>query len=215
MPVRSYELTERGKIVIAVIIVLFLIALSAVLMVKAIANQSSAPPDNQDPSASWTPPPSPVETQPVVTDSPPPNGGGFNPPDTPSPTDDGGGGESAPPGNGRDPTKPPVFGPTGGNPSEGTLSFLFSPDFQEELDDETASLLDALLKSPENTLNSTIAVETLILSENYAEMLMTAVTGAFAAYGVPRHRIAHVLRLSATEDETFEVDLYFIPASEK
>ena len=52
---RSYELTERGKIVLVVIIAMLMLALSALLMYKTFANSSAeAPQNNQNSQNSQT-----------------------------------------------------------------------------------------------------------------------------------------------------------------
>jgi len=255
--VRGYELTERGKIVIAGLIVLVLLLLSAILMLKAFANRSVTPPINQDPEASVALSPSNVEPPTETSNSPPPNGGGFAlPDDSPpvvsspdvtspvaSPTDttppavttpttpiatppissapiatppinsaDPGGGAVE---NGQETVSPPSTGPIGGNPSEGTLSFLFSADSQNELDADTISLLNDFLNSPKNTRGSMIAVETSSLSDNDAQKVISAISGAFAVYGIPENRLAHISIPSGAVGDTIKVDLYFIPASAK
>jgi len=263
--VRSYELTERGKILIAVIIAVVLLVLALVLAVKTYAKQDSMPPGNLDSAASDFPssppvedptePPTmiPIEIPPKTSDNPPPNGngGGSSPPETSlpiassDPEDElqtNGQDEDDLPDNGLNPGNPPIgtvennppgiqdvndpldvqetnappnTGPTGGNPSEGTLSFLFSPAYQSELDTDTASLLGAFLNSPNNTRNSTIAVMTSKLSDNDSAALMAAVVQAFNVHGIPAQRIRHIENSSGTAPETFEVSLYFIPASGK
>ena len=307
---RGYELTDRGKIVIAGLVVLLLLVLSVVLMVKAIANQTLPAPDNHDSASYVTPSPKPTGIYPEITDSPPPNGGDFTQQDT-TPSNGGdstqqgvttpsnggdstqqgattpsnggdstqqgattpsNGGDSTQqgattPSNGGDSTQQGATTPSNGgdstqqgattpnsnadnppstslptasdNPgaldlpdgqnnsqnsgngvasstlSGGTLSFLFSPDNQKELDTDTIFKLEELLKSPDNSRNSTIAVETVELSNSSKDTLMSAVTIALADFGVPEERIAYVLRRSGVAGEIFEVKLYFIPASEK
>ena len=234
---RNYELTERGKIAIAVIIAVILLALAVALTVKAFAKQEPQPNGNQSSAESdqsnfppvepsteipvGTPdkPPegTPDETPPTTAESPPPSGGGFNPTDPPDETPPTNG--TIPDGNdepdGPENADPPESGPTGGNPSEGTLSFLFSPYYQDELDSETASLLEVLLKSPNNTRNSSIAVATSRLSDDASSVLMSAVKSAFRAHGIPEQRILHIENSTGLSGETIEVSFFFIPAGEK
>ena len=276
---RGYELTDRGKIVIAGLVVLLLLVLSVVLMVKAIANQAPPVPDNQEATSYGTPSLKPTDILPEITDSPPPfggdftqqgvtptNGGDATPPDATSPNSSNpttpgattpNGGDATTPGatspNSSNPTPPGATSPNGnssdppntpvptasetsgtitlpngqdnslnhgevaanGNTSNGSLSFSFSPNNQERLDTGTISELAEFLKSPDNTKNSTIAVETQELSGSSRDKLMAAVTIALAEYGVPKERVAYVLRRSGVARETFEVMMYFIPASEK
>ena len=78
----GYELTDRGKITIAVVVAIVLIALSMILVVKTLAARPPQQPDEQNPTASGTQPPAITETiPPVIQDSPPPTGGGLIPTD--------------------------------------------------------------------------------------------------------------------------------------
>ena len=256
----DYELTDRGKIVVAVLIAVILLALAVALTVKAFANQEpqsangtpsstasdpvnsppveppttgisieepgeppegtpGKPPEgtpDKPPEGTPDKPPgeTPDETPPTTTNSPPPSGGGFNPPAVPSPTASSSPDVSDPP-DGHDLIDPPISGPTGGTPSEGTLSFLFSPAYQDELDSATASLLGDLLRSPNNTRNSSIAVATPRLSHNDSTTLMAAVSSAFSVYGITEQRILHIENSTGTAGETFEVSFYFIPSAGK
>ena len=214
----SYELSERGKIVIAVLIMLLLFMLSIILMIKAFANQSALPADIQEPApgtaALGTPLPAPVEPPPAISGNPPQNSIDIRSPDISPQANSSATVEEAPP-NVQDHTTLPSSGPTGGNPSAGTLSFLFSPDYQNALDSETMSLLVDLLSSPSSSLNSTIAVETSMLPDNYTQKLMTAVISAFSEHEIPEQRITHVPQPSETAGETIEVNLYFMVSSVK
>ena len=97
---RGYEITERGKIFIAILLVLLLLVLpSAILAFKVMAGDSSPPSGRNPGSLGETP--SVSGTQPTEdTDDPPPDdGGGFNPSEEPSETDGlitGGWGEASP-----------------------------------------------------------------------------------------------------------------------
>ena len=260
---RSYELTERGKIAIAVLVALILLALALILAVKTFAKQDSDSPDNQNPAAfetssspygdisaetppetpPGTPPDEPAETPPetppgtppdiptetppgtlqTTANSPPPNGGDFTPPEVTLPTVSSDSGEDSSPNEtdeietpgGQDNTEPLDARPTWGNPSEGTLSFLFSPGYQSELDSDTASLLGVLLNSQNNTRNSMIAVATSRLSDSASSTLMAAIVRAFGVYGISEQRILHIENSTGVAAETFEVSLYFIPSSGK
>ena len=218
----SYELTDRGKIAIAVVIAVVLIALSTILMVKALAARSQQP-DDQGAAASGTSPPSIVETTPPETaDSPPPTGGGLIPPDTtpvtsqdPSP----GISHGASPG-----ISPPTPGVTPGSPSptpaqeqnhssvdpvEGTLSFHFSPESQNSLDSETTAMLGAFLGSPRNTRDSYVIIEIPQLSDEDTERLVAAVVSAFASQGVSDQRLSFSRNPAGTTAGTPEVNIYY------
>jgi len=208
----GYELTDRGKIVVTVVIVVLLLFLpAAILLFTAMASQSSQPPDNQDSQASVSPPSLPAETpDPPITESPPPNGGGFNPPDVSRPNGGGDPGTASSP-NGQAPSRPPGSGQSSVNPIEGTLSFLFSPNLQDTLDDETSSMIDEFLSSPKNTINSIIAVKTPQLSFDVSQKFVTIIVDSFAERDVPETRIAYITDPSVPlADGSFEVNLSFI-----
>jgi len=177
----SYELTDRGKIIITVVLVVLLLFLpAAILLYTAMTSQPSLPPENSDSQASFTPPPAPSETpNPPTTESPPPNGGGFNPP------------EVSPP-NGQDTNRPPGSGQNSVNPTEGTLSFLFSPNLHSTLDAESTSMLDEFLSSPKNTSQSIVAVETPQLPPEVFDVFVPVIVDAFTERGVVSNRIAYI-----------------------
>ena len=219
-----YELTERGIIVVALLLVLPIFILAAVLAYSAFFTPPAQPPADQGTETSGAPPPSPVESPPsTISESPPPEGGGFNPPEISPPQ----GGIDSPPdtlppevgnstgepgtSNGHDPPQPPRFGPTGGNPSEGTLSFLFSPDLQDMLDAETSSMLGEFLRSSGNTDDSLIAIELPQLSDEDSEKIMTIMVGSFAARQIPEQRLAYIMHPGEIATGAFEVHLSFVP----
>jgi len=80
----NYELTDRGKVMMTIILVLLLfIVPSAILVYAAMGNQTlQSPPDNQVSETVESPPHSnDANHTPVSAESPPPSGGGFNPTD--------------------------------------------------------------------------------------------------------------------------------------
>jgi len=196
----GYELTDRGKILITVVLVVLLLFLpAAILLFTAMTSQPSQPPDDHNSQASVSPPPLPVETpNPPITESPPPNGGGFNPPGIPQP-------------NGPDPSKPSESWQSNVNPIEGTLSFLFSPNIQSTLDNNTSSMLDLFLSSPKNTPDSIVAVETPQLPLETLDSFIPVITDALAERGVSNNRIAYITDSSVPlADGSFEVSLSYI-----
>jgi hypothetical protein len=243
-----YELTERGKIVIAIVLVILLLLVpSVILFFRTIASQPS---EQQNPGASENPIPTHAVTPlPEITNTPPPNGGGINTPDTtpsgnvsvpsdvtPTPPEGVSGpsdvtptppeGASGPsdvtppvdvdkpgetePGSGQEPSEPPISGPTGGNPSRGTLSFLFSPKLQNELDVSTLAKLDEFIGSPKNTKESLISIELPELSGADAEKIISVVSNAFTARDVSRHRLEFITKPTAVMNGAYEIHLSFI-----
>ena len=237
---RGYQLTERGKILVAVILALLIFVLpSAILAYKALASEPSPPPADRDSETSGSPHPSAGETPPNGNaESPPPNGGDFNPPeDSGEPGSDNEPGDSEPgdsepggdnrPGDGdepndisdstvpsppdeNDPESPPPSGSIGGNPSIGTLSFSFSPSNQDTLDDETVALLREFLASTNNTEGSRIAIEIPRLSAEAADKVVAATVNAFAAQGVPTQRLEFIAGRRVPAGSSFTVRLSYI-----
>ena len=209
----QYELTERGKIVIAVVLVLLLLVLpSAYLFIKTVATHSGEPIETPEPGTSETLPPGANEPPPVISESPPPNGGGFSQTDDTRPNDVNGVNDPDEnnPQNGLDEPHLPDLGPSGGNPGEGTLSFFFSPDRQSGLDAETSSMLDEFISSPINTPDSLIAVELPQLSFEDESVVISAVISAFAERGVPENRLSFFSLSSEAVEGVFEIYLSFI-----
>jgi len=199
----GYKLTDRGRILVTLVfVVLFLLIPSAILLYTAMTGQSDQPPAGDSPSTSGTSPPAIVETvPPEISESPPPNGGGFNPPDV-TPTNGNGAGQETSP--------PPGPGQPSVDPSEGTLSFFFSPNLQNTLDVETSTMLSTFLSSDKNTQDSLIAVEFPQLPGKDADKVISAVISAFAAYGVREQRLAFITDSKGAEEEPFEVRLSYI-----
>ena len=206
----GYELTDRGKIVLTVVLVVLLFFLpAAILIFSAVSSQPTSPPEELTSQASVTPPTTPAETPPsVITESPPPIGGGFNPPDTSPPKGDDPGEREPPVGQGPSPT--PGAGQSSVNPTEGTLSFLFSPNLHSNLDDDTSSMLDVFLSSPKNTPDSIVAVETPQLPPEISEIFVPVIVGALASKGVSESRIAYITNQTVPLADAFEVSLSYI-----
>ena len=220
----EYELTERGKILIAVVLVVLLLVMpSAFLIIKTMAAHPSQPMENPGMESTETPPPGLQEQPPVISESPPPDGGGFSPPDN-------SGGSSPPddfppievsdptdpdPADEPEPTPPPQFGPVGGDPFGGTLSFLFSPSLQNTLDAGTTSMLDEFLASPKNTQDRLIAVELPQLSDEDAEKIVSALVSAFSVRGVSEQQLTYIIRPDRSGRGAFIVNLSYIPYQSK
>ena len=200
----GYELTERGKIMVAVILVLLLLLIpSAILLYTAMSNETATPPPDQGSqtsrvlhsSISVTPPNSDAER-------PPPTGGGFTQPYA-LPMD----GDVNP--GGQYPTSPPGLGQPYVDPSEGTLSFFFSPGLQNTIDMETSSMLGIFLSSSKNAPDSLIAVEIPPLSAEHTEKTKSAVVSAFAALGIREQRLSFRTNQDEEASDPFRVNLSF------
>ena len=280
---RGYKLTERGKILVALIVVFLLLLTSAILLaLRASAGPSPDIKTSENESNTSQPPNTANENDSIhgtTENTPPTTGGDFVPQDgltpstsTPSspststigdPAVSGNSGNSSTPGPsdssdssdlsgnsaadtsapsdtsgnsaadthdpfdpsdplstdssavGNDQSPPPSPGHSGGDPSNGTLSFFFSPSLQSELDLETKSMLQSFLNSTSNTRNNTIIVETPRLTEKNSDILMSAIRSAFTPLGVSGLRLSHTSRSFLPVGEVFEVNLYYTPGTGK
>ena len=215
----SYELTERGKIVIAIILVVLILVLPAAILAYKAWAQPAQPPENSNTGGTGSVQPvSPDTSSPIVAISPPPNGGGFNPPGI-SPTDDDG--EPDDTGNTPDTsdtsdipdtpdTPPPVSNRPSVDPTEGTLSFFFSPDQQHAPDAETTSAFSVFLSSNKNTPDSLISVEIPKASREDSDIVITAVISAFAELGVNTQKLSFVTVSSKSTEGPMQIHLSYI-----
>ena len=202
----DYELTDRGKIVITIVLVVLLLFLpAAILLYTAMAGQPSQTPENPGSQALVTT----ENPDPSITESPPPNGGGFNPGDA-SPQDVGEvETQKPPPLFLQTPPKPTGSGQGIVNAIEGTLSFNFSPDVHSALSTETSLLLDAFLISPKNKPDSIVAVESPQLELKDSEKLVSVVNSALSTRGVPLNRIEYIMNETVPEADFFEVSMSY------
>jgi len=210
----SYELTERGKIVIAIILVLiFLVLPSTILAVRA---WSGPPPPPDDSPGTAEPLPDPPDDESPDISEPLPNGSGFNPHDPPDE-------ESHEEGNGNGasddydpPCELPEFGPVSLNITEGTMIFAFSPDLQDSLDDDTFLMLEKFLKSPRNLPDAQILVEMPSLSNDDTTILISAINDAFLDHGISLQDLVYLKTQEEPDERFFEVKLsFYIPPSQK
>ena len=212
----GYELTDRGKIAIAVIVaVLLLLVPSVILVYKTVAAEPVQPPGIQGSEASGASgasPPFTIEPTPrEIEDSPPPNGGGFNPPEVSAPN-------GAVTSTGDDEldeddlsssSRPDDSSHGRVDPSAGTLSFTFSPGSQDTLHTEVTSMLVTFLSSSRNTQNSIIIVEIPSLPDEVTITLVAAIVNAFAAQGVGEQRLEFTVLPSVISGGTVEVNLHY------
>ena len=221
---RSYEVTERGKIVIAVILVLLIFVIPAIIFV-AIAGASPPPPPEapEAPNASSVEPlPIPPEdTSPEVPDRPLPNGSGLTPhdPSNQEPPkngddngDDNGIGNNEPDATDPPPETPapqPEIEPARLNLNEGTMLFVFSPDSQDAMDDATVSMFGEFITSPRNTAGAMISIETPNLSDDDNVALKSAIADAFSRLGITRGRLVYIQSEAEPGEHSFEVKMSF------
>ena len=204
----NYELTERGKIIIAVILVLLLLVLPSTILV-VLAWDNTPPPVNDPPQTS-EPEPDPDSDSSVISDRPLPDGSGFNPDDTTlNENGESGSFDPAPELPGDVPVYMPVYGPVSIDRNEGTMLFLFAPGIQDTLDDKTVSMLGEFVTSPKNTIDTVILIEIPLLPEEDTNTLISAIAEAFAKHGVSQSELAYIVYQTDTDEDAYVVTLSF------
>ena len=225
---KSYELTERGKIIIAVALVIILLVISTILAIKAWAG--TAPPPDDPPVTAVPLPATPDDDLPEIPE-PLPDGSGSDPleheddpTDDPAdydeddPAEDPAGepieqdppqGDNGEAGSSDTPGEQPEFGPVSLDISKGTMVFIFSPALQENLDPETTTMLGEFITSPKNKTETQILVEMPSLSQADTITVISAVTKAFAQHEVTRKDLVFITLPTETKGGPFEVMLSF------
>jgi len=177
-----YVVTERGKFLIAIIVIVFFVLPGVILVTWALsreAAQNDLPPDpnsmHQNGTGSTTSEPTPAGT-----------------PD-PSP----------------EPVDPSLSGPVDIDLDAGTMTFLFTPEVQTALDAATLSSISEFLTSPKNTSGTKIAVDIPQLPDSDTANLTNAVTSAFTAHEIPLSDIIFFVYQPDPDHKTFEVKISF------
>jgi len=91
----------------------------------------------------------------------------------------------------------------------GIMTFPYTPGLLTSLDDNTVSLIGALLSSPENTENAVIAVEIPQLSDDDTATLTAAMIDAFNTYEVPLSDIIFTVYQPEQDAKTFKIGISF------
>ena len=236
---KGFELTERGKITLAVLIVIPILILSIILAVLALRNtKSDTPPPEEAPAISAQ---YPNELVPQ-----PPGNGGFAPADVVDPNEvdshevspidspegdvpddessgdgalvdevsgDNSGDEASGDNSSTGITDVASVNSVGRptlNLTAGKFSFYFSFAAQKSFDNETLILLDKFLASPLNVRSNTIAIETPKLSRDDASAFMLVMTSELGARNISTARVTHIVDPEIPLGEHFEVVLYYI-----
>jgi len=215
---QKYELTERGKIAIAVVLVILLLSLAVVLAIRAW--NGSSPFEN---NGFYTVDPDPDDQS--ISDGPGQNGDGDSS-GTDDPSGDGNTGEKAPdddPGDDPDGTSDGSSGNISGNPSEtepvsfnqtaGTLSFSFSPGTQDSLDENVIAKIGDFIASPKNTSGAKIQIEIPQLSSAETTVIKNAVAEAFSGQGVALDNLAWITYRATTSSSFYSIKFSFIQTS--
>ncbi|MCL2821015.1 MAG: hypothetical protein FWD38_09375 [Oscillospiraceae bacterium] len=179
---RGYVLTERGKLLVAMLIVLFVILPSVVFIVRASSRGTSA---TGTPHGSAE---APKNTPDLMQFLPANEEDDKDEPETVTPS---------------------LTGPISFDLDEGEMIFLYMPDSQDTLDDATISKIGELLGSPKNTSDTKIAIEIPQLSDSDAGNLTSAVINAFEINHVPLSEIVFLVNRTEPDAKIFEVKISF------
>ena len=233
---KGYELTERGKIAIAVFLAILLIVLAVILAIR-VWNSPTSPFDNQQQPSE----PDLVYNPPEISNTPLPedngvdttgtedneNGeqGSFDAPQEPTgETSENSSqeeqGETPDDSSEEEPEDEPqnnqqAAGSPTLNRSAGTMSFRFSPSSQDSLDADVVAMIGDFIDSPRNTANTRIIVSIPQLPEEETSKIIAAVIDAFAEQGVPQSDLGFTVYNRSSGSDSYEIRLSFSQATSR
>ena len=189
---QRYVLTERGKLLIAMLIMLVLFLTSLTLVIWLFTrdsapentfNGSSDIPQNNISFSSSEPSPDIPYDSPQVSSS----------------------GETS------EPLSPDssLAGPIAFDFDAGLLTFLFTPDSQTAVDEDSVSKIGELLKSPKNERGAKIAVEIPQLSDDDTALITAAIIDAFEVYNIPLSSVVFFVYQPEPNLKTFAISISF------
>jgi len=97
--------------------------------------------------------------------------------------------------------------------NEGIMTFLFSPELQTTLDENTASAIGQLLTSPKNTNGAKLAVEIPQLADDKTAVITTAILNTLNSHEVPLSDIIFFVYQPDTDIKEFKINISFQPVS--
>jgi len=260
---KSYELTERGKVAIAVLLGLLVLLVPTVVVLSQLFGFGQSVSDN--PPHTVATPPNLIDDM-DTSDEPLPEGSGSDPSDStdqdshqsgkgdaedangehePHNDEHGSGDDNSEQGSGDagqdsddedsiqgsngngdsgenndsnvsepldSPSDTSPIGPVGINRAEGTMSFRFSPEQQDSIDDDTIAMLGEFILSPRNINNAQIRVEVPSLSDSDRLTLKAAIVDAFASHGISERRLVFSATPTSPSLDSYEIRLSFIRA---
>ena len=190
---QRYVLTERGKFLVAILVIVFFLLLPAIILAiwaftrdaALIESPHEANGIHQNDTDSFSPVPSPENTQ---------------DPSTALPNSDNTGSTSL---------DQNINDLIAFDLDAGTMTFLFTPDLQDIIDTHIDTKLGELLTSPKNTNDAKIAVEIPQLLDNETTIITTAILNAFTKHEVPLSDIVFFVYQPAPDIQTFEINISF------
>ena len=190
---QRYVLTERGKFLVAILVIVFFLLLPAtIIAIWALTRETETtdlPPDTngiyQNSTGSFSPEPPPEDTPDPLLNLPDDDNNESTHPDT------------------------SLNDLVAFDLEAGTMTFLFTPNQQDTLDSNIDTKLGELLTSPKNTNDAKIAVEIPQLSDNDTAILTTAILNAFNNHNVPLNDIVFFVYRPEPDISAFEVNISF------
>ena len=224
---KDYELTERGKVGMAIIFAVLLFVIPAVVLTYIAWNGD---PGNIDsPQISVAAPDQNDNQQADQQNDYEPDDSQYPPDSTdddsdandqelldPSQNDDEDYDDGDDVDNGATENQPGDSSTNGAvsiNVNEGTMRFWFSPSSQDSIDENITALLGDFLESPQNTSASQIVVEIPNLSDSERESLISIISDAFAEHGVAQRDLDFAPYLLNSNVGVFEIRLHFSTSS--
>jgi len=190
---QRYVLTERGKFLVAIFVIVFFLLLPALIFaIWALARGAAStdlPPDtngiHQNGTGSFTPEPS-LEGTPEPSPALPNNN------DSESTSLD-----------------PSLDDLVAFDLDAGTMTFLFTPGIQDNIDNHIDTKIGELLTSPKNANNAKIAVDIPQLPDNDTVILTTAILDTFTKHEVSLGDIVFFVYQPDPDIQTFEINISF------
>lgn len=183
-----YVLTERGKFLVAILVIVFFIIPLAIIATWALTRDTTSTGSPNDSNGFHQNGTGPEILEPSTEQPQVPQDGDAN---------------------GTAPHDPPLTGTINFDLNAGAMTFLFTPGQQSALDDDTASKIGELLTSPKNTLEAKIAAEIPQLSDNETAILTSAILDVFNTLEVPLSDIVFFVYQPEPGTKTFEVSISF------
>jgi len=190
--VQKYVLTGRGKLIIAMLIVFFIVLPTLLLVIWAVTRDTL--PDKSHPGSNDIPQSADGST--IFKSTLGTASGSIL---------------SSLNGDGSGPVylDPSIAGPVHFDLDAGILTFLFTPDMQSSLDENSLSVIGAFLTSPQNNADSKIAVEIPQLPDEDTALLTKAIIDAFIILEVPLSDITFIVYQTEPDTQTFEIKMFY------
>lgn len=222
----NYELTERGKIVIAVIFVVVLLVIPAIVILAMSSCSDTSVPVREGAQTEQEQTDTPViantpessTAEPLDPASEPTGDNQNEAQETPAPTPEAEPSPEPTPEAGGDISDIPDIieqGPVGLNLAQGTMAFVFAIDAGVGLGDETIEMVGEFLSSPKNTSNTLVQIDMPHLNAEDEAIFVAAVSDAFATYNITEDGLLFIVGDDEVSERAIEISLSFTPISNR